>query len=393
MNSKLSHMAGLLVGGATTFGAIQLLNGNAKFYSEVFMPVLQRTVDAETAHHLSVKLLSTAPFLVPKSSSQNDSTLETSVWGINFCNPVGMAAGFDKDAEAMSGLSRVGFGFVEVGSITPLPQPGNEKPRVFRLVEDSAVINRYGFNSCGHDAALKRLEKFRSDDADSSVVIGINLGKNKTSESARDDYVNGVMKLGQYGDYIVINVSSPNTPGLRDLQGKKRLQNLCDAAVKARNELSNNPPILVKIAPDLTDDDKKDISSVVMQSAIDGIIVSNTTISRPSSLESSNKQQGGGLSGRPLRHVSTALIKDMYKLTKGTVPIVGVGGIENGSDAYEKIRAGASLVQLYTAFTYHGPPIVDTIKKELSSLLKADGFACVKDAVGVDVVLPEQDTS
>lgn len=235
---------------------------------------------------------------------------------MDFKNPIGLAAGFDKDAEAINGLRKVGFGFIEVGSITPLPQPGNPQPRVFRLKEDEAVINRYGFNSKGHQAAYDNLKEIHKNE----VVVGINLGKNKTSPDAVQDYVQGVKVLGPFADYLVINVSSPNTPGLRNLQGKQHLQHLISQVLSARNQFAKGVPVLLKIAPDLSHQDKVDIAELVSQNRqclVDGLIVSNTTISRPDSLKSLDKNETGGLSGKPLKSLATQTIKDMYRLTEG----------------------------------------------------------------------------
>uniref|UniRef100_H2ZBR5 Dihydroorotate dehydrogenase (quinone), mitochondrial n=1 Tax=Ciona savignyi TaxID=51511 RepID=H2ZBR5_CIOSA len=376
---QIFQSAALLLGGASVFCGYETYQGNEKFYSNILMPTVHALFGPEMAHNLAIKALSYG--VVPKKQKQEFDRLPCKVFGLEFSNPVGIAAGFDKHVEAVGGLNKLGFGFVEVGSITPLPQDGNDKPRVFRLPKDKAVINRYGFNSCGHQDAVTRLSKNISGE----TILGVNLGKNKESLDATKDYTEGVLKLGTYADYIVINVSSPNTPGLRSLQGRDKLKNLCTAVVAAKNQLPNKPPILVKIAPDLTDHDKVDIAHVVVQvNKVDGLIVSNTSIARPESLESSNKTERGGLSGEPVREMSTKLVADMYKLTHGKVPIVGVGGIWNGKDAYEKIRAGASLVQIYTSLIYEGPPVVNKIKRELNELLEINGFSNVSDAIGVD---------
>lgn len=299
------------------------------------------------------------------------------MFGLHFPNPVGLAAGFDKDGEGVPGLERWGFGFLEVGSVTPLPQPGNTRPRVFRLAEDRAVINRYGFNSKGHEAVLATLER-------SNSPLGINLGKNKESKSTVDDYVRGVSRFGQTADYLVVNVSSPNTPGLRGLQRRQELQELLQQVLRTRDSLPKRTPVLVKIAPDLSDQEKADIAAVVAspKSRVDGLIVCNTTISRPESLQSKFRNEVGGLSGKPLNDLSTKTISEMYTLTKGSVPIVGVGGVSTGEDAYRKIRAGASLVQLYSALVFDGPPVVRTVKTQLAELLRKDGYTRVADAVG-----------
>ncbi|CAK8698320.1 unnamed protein product [Clavelina lepadiformis] len=380
MGSLLQSTA-LVWGGLGIFCAVETYRGNPKFYATILMPSLQSLCSPENAHKLAVKFLRRG--WIPPDKTQDDPILKTTVFNKTFINPVGIAAGFDKHAEAMAGLEKIGFGLIEVGSVTPLPQKGNAKPRVFRLPEDGAVINRYGFNSCGHEIAANRLKIYTSS-GPRNVVLGVNLGKNKTSKSTTEDYVKGVQALGCYADYIVVNVSSPNTPGLRKLQSGDQLEGICDSVLQARDKLPNKPPVLIKIAPDLNDQDVADIAKVVVDRSVDGLIISNTTVQRPDHLISSSKTETGGLSGVPLHEMSTELIRKMYRLTKGRVPIVGVGGIANGFDAYEKIRAGASLVQLYTSLIYQGTPIVGVIKSQLTYLLKRDGFANVSDAVGVD---------
>ncbi|XP_033732369.1 dihydroorotate dehydrogenase (quinone), mitochondrial-like [Pecten maximus] len=375
----------VMVGGTIAFVGIETLSGGEKFYRQVLMPSLH-VLDAETAHRLAVKAAKYK--MVPRQWKPDPPSLSTTVFGRKFNNPVGMAAGFDKDGEAVEGLFAMGFGFVEVGSVTPKPQPGNPRPRVFRLPQDKAIINRYGFNSEGHAAVLQRRVRDKDRPGATKGLVGVNLGKNKESLSPIGDYVEGVKQFGNLSDYLVVNVSSPNTPGLRDMQGRERLEQLLDQVVVARNSLKSDrkPPILVKIAPDLTQKDKEDVAAVVTkrEGFIDGLIVSNTTVSRPSSLQSEHKVETGGLSGAPLRALATDTISDMYKLTKGKLPIIGVGGIATGQDAYDKIRAGASLVQLYSALIYGGPPVVGKIKRELGQLLEVDGFSSVTEAVGID---------
>uniref|UniRef100_A0A8B9MSQ1 Dihydroorotate dehydrogenase (quinone), mitochondrial n=1 Tax=Accipiter nisus TaxID=211598 RepID=A0A8B9MSQ1_9AVES len=314
---------------------------------------------------------------------------EVRVLGQRFRNPVGLAAGFDKHGEAVDGLYKMGFGFVEVGTVTPEPQEGNPRPRVFRLVEDEAVINRYGFNSHGHVAVERSLRARQETQlrlTSAGMPLGVNLGKNKSSTDAAADYVAGVRMLGPLADYLVVNVSSPNTPGLRDLQGKTELRDLLTKVLVERDMLpcERKPAVLVKIAPDLTAQNKQDVASVVCELGVDGLIVSNTTVSRPSSLRSRQCTEPGGLSGKPLRELSTQTIREMYSLTQGRVPIIGVGGVSSGRDALEKIRAGASLVQMYTALVYHGPLVVGTVKQELEELLREQGFKNVTEAVGAD---------
>jgi dihydroorotate dehydrogenase len=337
-----------------------------------------RLLAPETAHRLTVRLL--AAGLGPQAREAEDSILESHLWGRRFANPIGMAAGFDKNAEACRGIFGLGFGFAEIGSVTPRPQPGNPKPRLFRLSEDRAIINRMGFNNDGVDRVASRL----SSRGVLPGPLGVNLGKNKDSADAAADYVAGVQALARHADYLVVNVSSPNTPGLRALQGREPLAALIAAVKAARDRACPEapPPLLVKIAPDLQPEDKQDIAAVAMSSGLDGLIVSNTTIARPASLKSPARNEAGGLSGAPLFQPSTDLLAEMYRLTQGRLPLVGVGGVASGADAYAKIRAGASLVQLYSALVYEGPGLVGRIKRELAEALRRDGFSSLAQAVG-----------
>lgn len=338
-------------------------------------------MDPERAHNLAMwalknRMVSGVPY--------TDPILESTLWGSHFPNPVGQAAGFDKDVTAPMQSLALGFGFVEIGSVTPRPQPGNDKPRLFRLPEDEAVINRMGFNSAGADVAERRLAALPP--KPHPGIVAVNLGKNKETADAAADYIIGVNKLARFADYLVINVSSPNTPGLRALQSKSELVLLVtqvraalDAAVPEKT-----PPLLVKVAPDLTDEDIADIADVGKSDDIDGLIATNTTIARPMSLKSRHKKETGGLSGRPLFRPSTNILGALYKATDGAVPLIGVGGIASGADAYEKIRAGASLVQLYSAMVYEGPSLPGRICRTLAGLLKRDGFNSVSEAVGAN---------
>ncbi len=338
---------------------------------------LVRRLDPERAHGLALAALKAG--LVPSGRPVAEPRLRTTLWGLEFANPLGLAAGFDKEAEAVDAALGLGFGFVEIGSVTPEPQPGNPRPRLFRLPEDGAVINRMGFNSRGLEVARANLERRRR-----RGVVGINLGKNKTSQDAAADYRKGVVALGPLADYLVVNVSSPNTPGLRALQGRAPLADLLGAVKAARDGLERKPPLLLKIAPDLTDEDKADIAAVVLDLEIDGLIATNTTIARPDGLRGTRRGEAGGLSGRPLLAPSTRVLADMYRLTGGRIPLIGVGGVASGADAYAKIRAGASLVQLYSALVYGGPDLVTRILRDLSARLAADGFNSVAEAVGAD---------
>ncbi|XP_067001996.2 dihydroorotate dehydrogenase (quinone), mitochondrial isoform X3 [Anabrus simplex] len=368
--NKLKSTLLVCSGGLSVFSALSIYNGSEPFHEKFVLPLVHK-LDPETSHNIA---LTAAKFgLIGQSKFKDPDSLRTKVWQLNFSNPLGIAAGFDKQGEAVEGLHKIGLGFVEVGSVTPFPQPGNDKPRVFRLEKDEAIINRYGFNSEGHDVVYDRLKKVRSRD-DFKGVIGVNLGKNRLSDDPVGDYVKGIKKFGDVADYLVINISSPNTPGLRTWQKKQQLRELLTGLVAARDELPGpkKPPLLLKLAPDLTQEERKDIASVLQDKkcTVDGLVISNTTVERLPSLQSENVGEEGGLSGRPLSEPSTRLIEDMYKLTKGQIPIIGVGGIFSGRDAYEKIRAGASLIQLYTSFIYHGPPRVTRIKKELDEHLR-----------------------
>lgn len=300
-------------------------------------------------------------------------------------NPVGIAAGFDKHAEAVEGLSKVGFGFVEVGTVTPNPQTGNPKPRVFRLPEDGAIINRYGFNSEGYEVVYDRLYKARERDHFSGI-FGVNLGKNKDSSTPEQDYVEGIKLFSELADYLVINVSSPNTPGLRDLQNKEELEKLLETIMTERNRLPFNQrrPIFLKLAPDISLQGVIDVATVVMMDKcrVDGLIISNTTLDRNKLQNKTNAKEVGGLSGPPLRLKSTHLIAKLYHLTNGRIPIIGVGGISSGIDAFEKLEAGASYLQLYTSFIYHGPPRINRIKQELCQILKTRGFKSINEVIG-----------
>ncbi|XP_027098258.1 dihydroorotate dehydrogenase (quinone), mitochondrial [Coffea eugenioides] len=363
-------------------------------------------LDPEVAHRLAVS--AAARGWVPREKRPDPSILGQEVWGKRFSNPIGLSAGFDKNAEAVEGLLGLGFGFVEVGSVTPVPQEGNPKPRIFRLPKEGAIINRCGFNSEGIVAVAKRLgaqhgkRKLETSNTSSSTeddvnhggkagpgILGVNIGKNKTSEDAAADYVQGVHTLSQYADYLVINISSPNTPGLRQLQGRKQLKDLVKKVQAARDEMQwgeeGPPPLLVKIAPDLSRQDLEDIAAVALALRLDGLIISNTTVQRPDPVNKNPvAQESGGLSGKPLFNLSTNILKEMYILTKGKIPLIGCGGIGSGEDAYEKIRAGASLVQLYTAFAYGGPALIPQMKAELAQCLERDGYNSIYEAVGAD---------
>jgi len=311
--------------------------------------------------------------------------LASTVWGIDFPNPVGLAAGFDKDAEVVDPLLKLGFGFVEAGTVTPEPQPGNPKPRLFRLEDDKAVINRFGFNSGGLVPFVNRL-KVRRASSGLQGIVGANVGKNKETVDGAADFVTGIKAVCRHADYLVVNVSSPNTVGLRDMQARGQLEDLFGRVLEARksaaHDAGNLPPLLVKVAPDLNEQERRDIADVVMASKLDGIIVGNTTIQRPGTLTSPLRQETGGLSGKPLMEISTTVLSDFYQLTEGKVVLIGCGGVASGSDAYEKIRHGASLVQFYSAMVYHGPGLARRVTRELAACLKRDDYGSVTEAIG-----------
>ena len=343
-------------------------------------PALRR-LDPETAHNLTLWALERG--LAPRATGEDDPILASEVWGRRFANPLGLSAGFDKDARVMEAMLGLGLGFVEVGSITPRPQPGNPKPRIFRLAEDGAVINRLGFNNGGLEAARGRLEAFRNSGAAGSGkngLVGVNLGKNKDTADAASDYVLGAAALGPLADYLVVNVSSPNTPGLRALQGRGELENLLGRVIAALPNPA--PPLLLKIAPDLTEEDKADIAAVCLDLGVAGIIATNTTIARPEGLKGTARGEAGGLSGRPLFEPSTAVLRDLYRLTGGKLPLIGVGGVDSAETALAKIEAGADLVQLYTGMIYQGPGIASEIVRGLSAALDKKGATSIADLKG-----------
>ena len=321
-------------------------------------------LDAEIAHGLSIKALKLGT--IPRPASKIDARLTKRVAGLNFINPVGMAAGFDKNAEVPVALLKMGFGFTEVGTITPKPQPGNLKPRIFRLPEDHAVINRLGFNNEGHKAALSRLNLI----SDRSGIIGVNIGANKTSSDMIEDYVKGIRVFYKFADYFTANISSPNTPGLRDLQARETLGRLLERCMSERNKLAETSgkkiPLFLKIAPDLTEEGLDDIAAEVLAHKLDGIIISNTTLSRKGLKNQSVNTETGGLSGRPILQRSNIVLAKMRQRLGDDFPIIGVGGVDDASSAIEKMKAGADLIQLYTGMVYKGPTIACTINRGLS---------------------------
>ena len=438
----------VIIGVTEVFTSLPSEGRSSEFYHKCanFGALCLRNVfDAEDAHNMALKLLQMN--LGPRYSEKHHRDVHVRDSSVNiktlhFPNCIGLAAGFDKNGAAIGELLDIGFGFVEIGSVTPEPQPGNPKPRLFRLDEDFGVINRYGFNSVGSCEVEANLKKYYAYEAKNQSLfgdqsksdatplgwieilvsglyaikdvvkriseidsrhtqkglLGINLGKNKwreTLEETLEDYIHGINTLGPYSDYIVINISSPNTPGLRAMQRREPMKILLDATINARNSLTINkkgysfspenlPMLFVKIDPDLSLKDLKDIADVVEEVGIDGIVVSNTTNSRPDSLLSRNKCKAGGLSGKPLHVISTECIRIMFSLTGGRIPIIGVGGVASGRDVYEKLRAGACVVQLYSMLTYEGPGLITRIRSELSDIMKENGHQTVDEITGLD---------
>ena len=361
-------------------------------YRKLAKPFLFR-MDAEKAHHLTINGLSAvgsvpggrhllqALYGVPRNPA-----LSMKLWGMDFPNPVGLAAGLDKNAKAVIGFSHLGFGFMEVGTVTPKPQSGNEQPRLFRLPSDEALINRMGFNNVGAREMADNLRSIGS----RPIPVAVNIGKNKTTpnEQAEDDYRACIRTLYGLGDFFVVNISSPNTPDLRNLQHGSDLVRLLEAVndeMKAQQEKhgSGKKPVLVKIAPDLADDELEMTVRTLAACGVSGIIATNTTLSR-GGLQHPNRREAGGLSGKPLSQRSTEIVRKIYQLTGGKLPIIGSGGIFSAHDAYEKIRAGASLVEVYTALIYEGPALLGRLNEGLAALLKRDGFTHISQAIGAD---------
>ena len=338
-----------------------------------------RMLPAERAHKTTIKALKAGLGPAPVKTASPE--LVTQVGGLTLPNPVGLAAGFDKDCDVPDAMLAAGFGFVECGTVTPRPQIGNPKPRLFRLTEDQAVINRMGFNNGGLEVFKSRLTKRQGKDG----IVGANLGANKDSRDRVEDYVMGLKALWGLSDYFTINISSPNTPGLRDLQNENAMDELLGRLAEARSELAGDKPsfpMFLKVAPDV---DMGEIERIVGQACTYGmnaIIVSNTTIARPDSLQSQYKGEGGGLSGAPLFEPSTEVLREFYAAAQGKIDLIGVGGISNGAQAYAKIRAGAKAVQLYSALVFKGPGLVTEINRDLKARLKADGFSSIGEAVG-----------
>lgn len=329
-----------------------------------------RQLDPETAHGLAIAALKSVSLPTPPA---DDPILRTQLAGLDLPNPIGLAAGLDKNAEALSGLSRLGFGFVECGSVTPLPQPGNPRPRLFRLAEDRGIINRMGFNNAGLETFAGHLSH-----RPSGCIVGANLGANKDQDDRAADYVTGLKRLDGLADYFTANISSPNTPGLRALQGRAALDDLLGRMAEARTSAA---PLFLKIAPDLTPDEIAMIVEAALAHRIDALIVSNTTLDRPDSLRSPFAGETGGLSGAPIKARARAALTAAAQAANGRLPLIAVGGIDSGAEAYARIRAGATAVQIYSALIYEGPGLVGRIKRDLAARLRADGFSTVSEAI------------
>ena len=336
------------------------------------------SLDPETAHNLAIKSLKAN--ILPSSffDVEGEEMLETNLFNKTFKNPLGLAAGFDKSAEVYNSLFKLGFGFVEVGTITPKQQLGNPKPRIFRLEKDQALINRLGFNNHGSEVVAQRIAENNP-----AGILGINIGPNKETKNKSDDFYLCLLKLHSYADYITINISSPNTDGLRNFQEENSMIRLLEGFNKLKKEKKIHKPLVVKLSPDINEGDISKIVEIIIKYKIEGIIVSNTTDKNRENLLDANKNEAGGLSGQPIKDISTNLIKKFYKETKKKIKIIGVGGVDSGSSVYEKMAAGADLIQLYTGMVYKGPSIVKEIKKELILILKKEKIKNIREVVGI----------
>jgi len=335
------------------------------------------SLDPETAHDLAIKSLKFNPLPSGMFEVEDEQMLNIKLLGKNFPNPIGLAAGFDKSAEAYNSLLKLGFGFVEVGTVTPLKQYGNPKPRIFRLEDDQALINRLGFNNDGMEAIKARIVSDKK-----KGILGVNIGPNKETKDQKDDFCLGLNFFFDIADYITVNISSPNTKGLRDFHDQEKLIDLMVALNKIKKDKGTNIPLLLKISPDINNSHIPEIADAAIKNNISAIILTNTTNGNRDNLTSELKEEEGGLSGDPLHQISTNMIKKFHKELNNKIPIIGVGGVNSGKSAFEKIVAGASLLQIYTGFIYRGPSAVKDIKKELIQILKFEGIKNIKDAVG-----------
>ena len=336
-------------------------------------------IEPEKAHKLSIVLINKYFAKMPLSSNYLNKSLYQKIFNLSFDNPVGLAAGFDKNAEIYNQVDKFGFGFTEIGTITPKPQEGNLKPRVFRLIQDKAIINRLGFPNEGMNEITKKMKKNIP-----KGICGVNIGPNKENATSIDDYLLCFDQFFELASYIAINISSPNTPKLRSLHNNEKITELIDAIKKRRAEKKSNVPIILKVSPDIEEDKIEGICNILLEKSIDGVILTNTTIRNKSSLSSEHRIQDGGLSGEPLNEISNKIIQKFYLRLGRSIPIIGAGGVSSGATAYEKIKSGASLLQLYTALIYEGPYVAKKINKELSNLIKLNGYNNISEVIGIN---------
>lgn len=336
-------------------------------------------IEPEKAHKLSIVLINKYFAKIPLSSNYLDKNLYQKIFNLSFDNPLGLAAGFDKNAEIYNQVDKFGFGFTEIGTITPKPQEGNLKPRVFRLIQDKAIINRLGFPNEGMDEITKKMKKNIP-----KGICGVNIGPNKENATSIDDYLLCFDQFFELASYIAINISSPNTPKLRSLHNNEKITELIDAIKKRRAEKKSNVPIILKVSPDIEEDKIEGICNILLEKSMDGVILTNTTIRNKSSLSSEHRIQDGGLSGEPLNEISNKIIQKFYLRLGRSIPIIGAGGVSSGATAYEKIKSGASLLQLYTALIYEGPYVAKKINKELSNLIKLNGYNNISEVIGIN---------
>ena len=336
-------------------------------------------IEPEKAHKLSLVLINKYFAKIPLSSNYLDKNLYQKIFNLSFDNPLGLAAGFDKNAEIYNQVDKFGFGFTEIGTITPKPQEGNLKPRVFRLIQDKAIINRLGFPNEGMDEITKKMKKNIP-----KGICGVNIGPNKENATSIDDYLLCFDQFFELASYIAINISSPNTPKLRSLHNNEKITELIDAIKKRRAEKKSNVPIILKVSPDIEEDKIEGICNILLEKSMDGVILTNTTIRNKNSLSSEHRIQDGGLSGEPLNEISNKIIQKFYLRLGRSIPIIGAGGVSSGATAYEKIKSGASLLQLYTALIYEGPYVAKKINKELSNLIKLNGYNNISEVIGIN---------
>lgn len=336
-------------------------------------------IEPEKAHKLSIVLINKYFAKMPLSSNYLNKNLYQKIFNLSFDNPVGLAAGFDKNAEIYNQVDKFGFGFTEIGTITPKPQEGNLKPRVFRLIQDKAIINRLGFPNEGMNEITKKMKKNIP-----KGICGVNIGPNKENATSIDDYLLCFDQFFELASYIAINISSPNTPKLRSLHNNEKITELIDAIKKRRAEKKSNVPIILKVSPDIEEDKIEDICNILLEKSMDGVILTNTTIRNKNSLSSEHRIEDGGLSGEPLNEISNKIIQKFYLRLGRSIPIIGAGGVSSGATAYEKIKSGASLLQLYTALIYEGPYVAKKINKELSNLIKLNGYNNISEVIGIN---------